>query len=508
MKRTISCIAILLMATITSLYAETFIQDGIKYIVSSDSTVKVTLSYDYAGDIIIPANVTNNEVQYTVTGIGESAFLSREITSIVLPETITEIGDGAFSGCLQLHELTIPNGVTTIGSIFAHCTNLVKITMGNNVVSIVGETFSGTQSLDTITIASANPPTISLPSLFAKEIIVNVPEGCGSLYRVADGWKNNAIHEEGEEYVAVTLDNPGTFLENLSAIQTPNTIGRLKIIGEMNANDWKALRNNVTSLIDVDLSELSNTAIPNDQFNGKSFISFLSLPSNIETIGQSAFAGCTHITELSFGHDVSVGSYAFSGCKKLEHISSERIVGKIGVWAFKNCKALKKYSTSDDLTEIGNSAFSGCTKLETVNFNEGIKVLGSSVFNGCSALSQIILPSSLTSIGGNCFNGAGLRHVFAPWQTPIKCYSNGFFSSNNSDCILYVPQGSMGVYAADAEWGKFLNIKYHEDFNSIEQINDDIRNSTNGHIYNINGTISEQSYGQLLIKDGKKYIIK
>lgn len=509
MKKTISCIAILLIVAIASLHAEVFTIDGIKYIVSSDSTVSVTHSYDYTGDIIIPASVTNNNIQYAVTGIGENAFSTSNITSVILPETITEIGNGAFGGCVQLHELTIPNGITSIGNIFAHCSNLVKVTMGSNVASIEGKTFSGTtQLLDTITIAAITPPVISSPSLFPKEIIVNVPEGCGSLYRVADCWKNDAIHDDGEEYTVVTVESPGSLLENLSALQTPNTIGRLKIIGEMNDNDWKALRNNTTSIVDLDILEVTNTAIPNNQFNGKSLISHLSLPANLETIGQNAFNECTHITELSFVRDVSVGSYAFSNCNRLEHVSSEKIVGKIGVYAFKNCKALKKYTTSEGLTEINNNAFEGCTQLETVCFNEGIKILGSAAFKGCSALSQVILPSTLTSIGGNCFNGAGLRQVYAPWQTPITCYKNGFFSSNNTDCILYIPQGSMSAYAADTEWGKFLNIKYHEDFNGISYVEADGLYISPSQTFDLNGSVSPVTTGKLLIKKGKKFIIR
>lgn len=103
MIRKILIPVLLLWGTLNAL-AESFVVDGIRYLVlSSGNGVAVAHSYNpiYAGDIIIPSNVTYNGQTYQVTQIGEEAFEScTELTSITIPNSVTEIGPYAFVGCI------------------------------------------------------------------------------------------------------------------------------------------------------------------------------------------------------------------------------------------------------------------------------------------------------------------------------------------------------------------------------------------------------------------------
>lgn len=80
-------------------------------------------SGSYSGNIEIPASVNYNDVEYSVTSIGNEAFRSCSgLTSITIPNNVTYIGKSAFSWCTGLTSVTIPNSVTAIGDYaFDYC---------------------------------------------------------------------------------------------------------------------------------------------------------------------------------------------------------------------------------------------------------------------------------------------------------------------------------------------------------------------------------------------------
>ena len=88
----------------------------------------------YTGSIVIPKTVVHNDVVYSVTSIGESAFsYCSGLTSITIPNSVTSIGKWAFSGCTGLTSITIPNSVTRIGSgVFWGCPSLTSIIVDKN----------------------------------------------------------------------------------------------------------------------------------------------------------------------------------------------------------------------------------------------------------------------------------------------------------------------------------------------------------------------------------------
>lgn len=99
--------------------------DGIYYyLFGSDKTAYVTSGTNkYKGDVVIPSKITYNSIDYDVTKVYNYAFnKSSELTTVVLPNSITELGIGAFNECTGLTSITIPEGVTTIGNdAFKYC---------------------------------------------------------------------------------------------------------------------------------------------------------------------------------------------------------------------------------------------------------------------------------------------------------------------------------------------------------------------------------------------------
>jgi len=104
-----------------------FIVDGISYGVNADGTsVTVTSGGDYTDAVIIPSEVTYNDVTYSVTSIGASAFSGCSgLSAVIIPNSVTSIGNNAFCGCSNLTFVAIPQSVTTMGSnVFSGCYNL------------------------------------------------------------------------------------------------------------------------------------------------------------------------------------------------------------------------------------------------------------------------------------------------------------------------------------------------------------------------------------------------
>lgn len=107
--------------------AQDFTVDGIVYHVMSETDMTCEVAEDdyyagYSGDVVIPAQVTTDGKTYTVTAVGEDAFFADEVNSVTLPNTVTEIKDGAFYMCSSLTYVDLGGNVRTIGdSAFAGC---------------------------------------------------------------------------------------------------------------------------------------------------------------------------------------------------------------------------------------------------------------------------------------------------------------------------------------------------------------------------------------------------
>ena len=92
--------------------------DGICYnLITKAKQAEVTSNPNkYSGEVVIPSSVTYNDVEFSVTSIGGSAFREcSSLTSITIPNSVTSIGGYAFNGCSSLTSITIPNSVTSIG---------------------------------------------------------------------------------------------------------------------------------------------------------------------------------------------------------------------------------------------------------------------------------------------------------------------------------------------------------------------------------------------------------
>ena len=188
------------------------------------------------------------------------------LASITIPNSVTSIGGGAFSGCSSLTSVTIPNSVTSIGTYaFQGCSSLSSVTIPNNVTSIEAGAFSGCSSLTSITL----PDSI-------KNIKYWTFESCSSL-------------------TSITIPNSVTYI------------------------DYNAFRG-CSSLTSVTIGE-SVSEIGNSAFENCTSLTSITIGESVSKIGYSAFSGCSSLTSITIPNSIrSIGDWAFRDCSSLTYI--------------------------------------------------------------------------------------------------------------------------------------------------------------------------------------------
>ena len=246
---------------------EAIVVEGVKigdlyYNLKNDNkTAEVTSNPSkYSGGITIPATVTYNAQNYSVTSIGGSAFYDcTGLTSIEIPSSVTRIGEEAFAWCTGLTSVTIPNSVTSIGgSAFQYCSHLTSITIPNSVTSIGDYTFAGS-------------------GLTSIEIPNSVTSIGRSAFQSCSG---------------------------LTSIEIPNSVTSIG----MYAFDGD------TGLKSVSIGN-SVTSIGYGAFFGCTGLTSIEIPNSVTSIGIYAFSGCSGLTSVTCVKETpaSLGNDAFNG---------------------------------------------------------------------------------------------------------------------------------------------------------------------------------------------------
>ena len=125
--------------------------NGLSYIIDDEENCAIIIGRGICPDlhVIIPESIGG----YPVTEIANNAFQNDILKSIVIPDSVTSIGEMAFPGCYSLTSVTIGNSVTSIGSsAFYNCTSLASVTIPDSVTSIGSYAFWCCYSLTSITI--------------------------------------------------------------------------------------------------------------------------------------------------------------------------------------------------------------------------------------------------------------------------------------------------------------------------------------------------------------------
>ena len=310
-----------------------------------DDAITITGFIGSSTDIIIPAHINRVPVRH----IGYEAFCGKEkIKSVVIPDSVKTIVDGAFNGCIRVVSASFSKKLTSIGDYaFYGCISLTEVDIPASVTAI----------------GSWNGCAF---------------ENCTALKKVTIG--------DNTADIATTEIGWGAF-RNCSALTEVFIGNRVKNIG-MDAFYG------CYSLAKLTIGTGVQT-IESGAFSGCEALTSLVIPDSVVTIGDSAFENCIRIASVSFGERLTtIGASAFRGCISLTEVDIPANVITIGGWngaTFENCTALKKVTIGDDasdiaVTTIGTRAFANCTSLKEVNIGSNVKEIAEDAFEGCTSL--------------------------------------------------------------------------------------------------------------------------
>ena len=296
-----------------------------------------------------------------VTSIGDCAFENcSSLTDIVIPDGVTNIGKCAFEGCRSLTDIVIPDGVTSIGDCaFANCFSLTGIVIPDSVTGIGKFAFSGCSSLSSVVIpdsvscigSGAFKNCSSLSSLVIPDCVTSIGNYafayCKSLTDIVIP---NSVTSIG--------DNAFRHCSSLSSLVIPESVvnlngnpfcrwdGGLKCLSPYFIYDNKVL-------FDKDKSKII-------AFRDKNTTSYV-IPDSVTRIGESAFRHCSSLSSLVIPDSVtSIGEYAFRHCSSLSSLVIPDSVTSIECYAFSGCESLSSIVIPDSVTSIGYHAFASC----------------------------------------------------------------------------------------------------------------------------------------------------
>ena len=432
---------------------------------SSLSTISIRNSVISIGLDAFAGCTSLTSVIFHCTEIGSWFQRIESIKDIVIGEEVTSITDAAFLGCSGITNITLPEGIKTIGGSAFKGTGLTTLTIPSTVTQI------GASALVGKTIYCNNPTPPAATSQLAdnaRNITLYVPQGSIKAYSNADYWKDFFIMEMGtpdwtDGTVTVTVETPGQL--RMSIVERDeDQITKLVVKGSINSEDLKYLHELTGKLADLESLDLSDVTLVYDDecyytkfepyemalgaglysyyylseteyeehwtgtpsirgtnhyqaFHGNQLagafqdlpLKHVVMPKSVTKAARETFMGCSLLQEVEYPSGLKqIEDMAFSGCSRLRSFDVGQS-NSIGVSAFYNCMTLEEIEGLGHVKYIGKEAFSGCTALKG-NANgalvlEQVDSIPEQAFYGCSMLSNVRLSAKLYSLGQKAFSG-------------------------------------------------------------------------------------------------------
>lgn len=366
-------------------------------------------------------SMTSAEFTGDATRIPAYFFNGCTALKTVKMDGITELKAGCFNNCTSLHFDMLELAGKTIGSKpfsgvsadWMHVDNTTQIAADNSILTGMVNTNVY------IDVNSVQDYTKYVKDGLNSTVNIYVPCDLLDAYKAAEGWSNYATQIKSipgcggtgyyvlldgvEYYNGVEYDHVG-----------PYTL-RLKSIG--NARTESATTLGIPQSFEIGGETLTVVSVGNNVCSSIPFTT-VQLPYTLTSIGDECFANSTNMTTINLNNVETLGGSAFYGCSALTAASLNSLTEITGQSAFRNCTSLGTVTLGSGLTEIPDNTFNGCTAMQTINL-ANIEVVGTSAFYQCSSLLTANL-SAVSSIGESAFMNCSSLTTVSPLNSTLK----------------------------------------------------------------------------------------
>ena len=429
-------------------------------------------------------NLSSIIIPSSVTSIGAYAFCScSSMTSVDIPSSVISIGASAFSGCSSISSIIIPNSVTSIGQYaFSGCTGLTTISIPSSVRTLASATFRNCSNLSTVfwNIVNGSDYRNNVSPFYGSSNITSFTFG------------------EGVKHIPVNVCKD---LPNVNIVTIPSSVQSIgedafygctnltKVIINSNTIVGKqySTSSNISQFFGTQVAQYiigdSITKIGKYAFSGCSSLISVSLSNSVIEIGRYAFNSCTNLATINFPESIiDCGDFAFVGCYSLTspiynshvfaHMPSSYSgsydipsgVEQLAGGAFYNCTGLTSITIPNSVTRVGSIPFYGCTDLSSPVYNsrvfahmpktfsgsysilDGIESVAGGAFLQCTNLTSITIPSSVSSLGASSFYYcSSLDNVICNGQTPPQIVDDNLYGESYVG-LFYPAPLNLGIY--------------------------------------------------------------
>lgn len=440
---------------------DTVKKDNIDYTVTA-------IGYSAFGSLSTPINVSSVFIPATVCSIGDSAFIYCDALTTVtfaensqlksieraafwgsehvhprfkeikIPDSVETIGNGAFYECRDLERIALPSALQTLSSVtFYNCTALSEVTFPASLKTIESSAFSGCRNLSEVKLPASL--TAIQSSVFHLCINLKTVSYDGSL----EQWSRITADNDVLGYSCPSLvmsDYTAQFIlvKNDFLDPPPKTVTITKYTGTES-----------TVILPSTINSWPVTKIGEDAFQDNTTITSVTIPASVTEIGSNAFAGCTNLTIVNYAGDwsnltIQSGNPAVQDAANAPLFDFEFILNNTAVivtnYKYNGAAAdvtIPSRYQGKPVTTIGHAAFFN-SAVTSVTIPDSVTSISDEAFINCPKLTNISIPNSVTYIGFSAFSSCtSLKSITLP--SSLSFISGALFLGCSQLTTIHIP---------------------------------------------------------------------